>query len=110
MKNVTFKTRLAKGSDATVTQAVIDFTDVTNEQMEELATRSVVIASQAVYRTAGIVPATDTIRVADMLKRERGGFKQTPESIAAKILKMSPEDRAFIENSLRQSKKVSKAA
>jgi len=110
MKNVTFKTRLARGGEATSTSAMIDFTDVTTEQMEELATRSIVIAAQAVYRTAGIVPATDTIKVSEMLKRERGGFKATPESIAAKILKMSPEDRAFIENSLRASKKAAKAA
>jgi len=110
MKNVTFKTRLAKGGDVVITNAAIDFTDVTTEQMEELATRSIVIASQAVYRTAGIVPAHDTIKVSDMLKRERGGFKHTPQSVAAMVLKMSPDERAFIEQSLRDAKKLIKAA
>ena len=47
--------------------------------------RPVVIMQQAVYRTVKQVPATDSINVADLLKRQPGGFQVTPESVAKRF-------------------------
>jgi hypothetical protein len=98
----TFKTRITKGGDAVSTNATIDWDGVTDEQMQKLAERSVIIATQAMYRTAGKVPATDIIDVAKMLTRERGSFKSTPESVVATVGKMTPEERALILKMLGQ--------
>lgn len=92
----TFKTRITKGGDAIQTVATIDWSGVSDEQVKKLAERSVIIATQAIYRMAGKVPATDTVDVAKMLARERGTFKSTPESVVAKVNKMTPEQRALI--------------
>ena len=92
----TIKTRLTKGGDVHETALTIDFADVTREQLEELAARTIVISTQAIYRTAKSVPAHDTVVVVDMLKRERVGAKSTPESIAKKVAKMSDVDRAAL--------------
>lgn len=96
MRTVTFKTRLAAGGEQFTTVAIVDFTECTQEQIEELALRSVVIATQAIYRTIESVPMEDQIVVADLLKREKGGFKATPESLAKKIKTFTPEDRAAL--------------
>lgn len=101
----TIKTRLTKGANVHETKLVIDFTDVPQEQLEELAARSIIISTQANYRAAEVVPPTDTVNVAELLKRERtGGKKATPESIAAKALKMSPEERATLLKLLKGGK------
>lgn len=92
-----FKTRLAKGGDAHVTDATLVWDGVDDEQIKSLAARSIIIMAQAQYRAAGKVPPTDTINVADMLKREgKGGAKSTPESIAARVAKLSEADRASL--------------
>lgn len=92
-----FKTRLTKGGDAHVTNATLVWDGVGDEQIKALAARSLIIMAQAQYRAAGKVPESDTINVADMLKRERAaGGKSTPESIAAKVAKLSDADRAAL--------------
>lgn len=85
----TFKTRLNKDDkNAVETKAILDFTGVTDEELHELASATVVINQQAIYRTSGVIPATDTIKVREQLDRPRGGgFKMTPESLAAKAEK-----------------------
>lgn len=90
------KTRVTKNGDAKETKLTVDFAGVTQEQLEELASRSIIITTQARYRIAGSVPDADTLNVADMLKRERAPAKQTPESLAAKILKLPAEERAAV--------------
>lgn len=91
----TIKTRITKGGDVHTTELTIDFTGTTEEQLHELAARSIIIATQSIYRTAESVPAKDTVVVADMLKRERK-TANTPDSVAAKLLKMTPEERALV--------------
>ena len=76
------------------------------EQMQELASRSIIIAQQAVYRTSGVIPATDTIDVAALLKREKGAVKlDTPEARAAAftrlVAKMTPAELAQLQNQMR---------
>lgn len=89
----TFKTRLNKDDKSPVeTKALIDFADVTREELEQLAAATVIINQQAIYRTSGVIPATDTIKVRAQLDAPRGGgFKPTPENMAARISKMNAE-------------------
>lgn len=89
-----FKTRISKGADAHETLCDLVWDDVTDEQLKALAERSIIIMVQSQYRTAGKVPATDTVNIADMLKRDRSGFKATPESIAKKVGSMTAEQKA----------------
>lgn len=81
----TFKTKLDKSGDASSTAAEFTFDGVTEDQIAALAMRSLVIMRQADYRTAGQVPATDTVEVAQLLKRQPGGFQVTPESVAKRF-------------------------
>jgi len=92
----TFKTRLSKDGEQFVTNATFDFTDVTVEQLQQLALKTLVINAQAVYRASGNVPQHDIIKVADMLARERsgGGRVMSVEKLAGNISKMSAEDKA----------------
>jgi len=95
-KDISFKTRLSAASTAITTTATIDWKDVTDEQLKTLATRSVIIAQQAVYRSSEIIPTKDTIKVAELLKREKGGFKLTPENVGKKLesMELTPDDKA----------------
>ncbi len=91
-----FKTRIAAGDEQHTTVAQFNFDGVTYDQLQALAMRSLVIGAQAIYRTAGHVPSTDTIKVADMLAKERnaGGKVMSVEKLAGNISKMSAEDKA----------------
>jgi hypothetical protein len=106
MEKVTFKTRISKDGAVVSTAASINWEGVTKEQMQELASRSVIIAQQAIYRTSGVIPATDTIEVAALLKREKGTLKlDTPEARAAAftrlVAKMTPAELAQLQNQMR---------
>lgn len=94
----TFKTKLNKDDiNATTTVATVDWTDVTTEELQKLALKSVVIEQQAIYRISGKIPATDTIKVKELLQRTREPFKATPESLAARAKKnMSKEEIAAL--------------
>ena len=91
-----FKTRITAGDEQHTTMAEFDFTNVSNEQLQALAMRSLVINAQSVYRTAGHVPHVDNIKVADMLAKERatGGKPMSVEKLAGNISKMSVADKA----------------
>lgn len=88
----TFSTKLQQGGVKVTTEATIDFTGVSQEQMEELASATVIINQQAIYRTSRNIPKSDTIKVVEQLARPRGAFVPTPENIAARMLKLSDED------------------
>jgi hypothetical protein len=89
----TFTTKLTKDGTAVETKAVIDWTGVTTEELQKLAAATVIINQQAIYRTSGTIPATDTIEVRKQLDAPRGGgFKPTPENMTARITKMGREE------------------
>lgn len=90
----TFKTKLNAASTAAVeTKATIVWDGVTAEEMQKLAAASVVINQQAIYRTSGVIPTQDTINVRQQLDSPKGGgFKATPDSLAAKAQKMDEKD------------------
>jgi len=83
------KTRLAAGGVANETALEIVW-DGTDEQMRMFATRGVVIAAQSIMRATGDIPDTLTVSVAELAKRERGGFamKATPENALRLIGKL----------------------
>ena len=84
------KTRINEdATEKTVTELTINW-DGTDEQMRMFATRGVVIAAQAIMRSTGDIPATLTVSVAELAKRERGGFamKATPENALRLIGKL----------------------
>lgn len=91
-----FKTRLSKDGEQITTSATFNFDDVSMEQLQALALKTLVINAQAVYRTAGHVPHTDNIKVADMLARERasGGKQPSVATLVKNIGKMSDADKA----------------
>lgn len=100
MLKKTFKTKLsANATESVQTEAVIDFEGVTQEELEALAAATVVINQQALYRTAGVIPKSDTISVRKQLDSPKGGgFKPTPEALSARINKMTAADyRATLE-------------
>jgi hypothetical protein len=99
----TFKTRITKTSTPVETVATINWEGVTDEQLKELAERAVVIATQAAYRTAEHVPATDTIEVVKMLVRApRAARVLTTTDVVASVGNMTPEQRALILKMLGQ--------
>lgn len=87
-------TRLTKDSDKQATVLTLNFEGVTRDQLIGLATSTLVIDWQAVQRTAGSIPAKDEVKVTEFLNRPRqaGGFKATPENMAARINKMPREE------------------
>lgn len=88
-----FKTRLVAGGTPVITKSIIDFTGVKQSELEELASATVVINQQAIYRNLGKIPATDTISVRAQLDSPKGGgFKVTPDSMAARLLKMDVKE------------------
>ena len=88
----TFKTRLSKDTEPVSTVAEINWDGVTQEQIVELASRSVIIDQQKMYRDAGHVPAEDTIAVADILAGKRA--PKDPMVAATKAIgKLSKEER-----------------
>jgi hypothetical protein len=89
----TIATRMTKGSAKVETKLTLDFTGVTREELIDLATPTLVIDNQAVYRN-GSIPASDVVKVKEFLARPRGagGFKATPENMAARIGKQERPD------------------
>ena len=95
MQPKTVKTRLTKDSAKVETILTVDFSGVTEAEMQELATATAIINEQAVWRGQGSIPTgAVTLKVREQLDRPRGagGFKVTPENTAARIAKMSRED------------------
>lgn len=79
-------TKVNAAATAVETSVTVDFTGVSQEKLEELASATVIINEQAVWRTSGVIPGSATINVAEQLGRPRGGgFKATPESLAKRI-------------------------
>lgn len=93
-QELTIKTRVTKDAPEAETKLTLDWTNATREQLIAFAQRSIIIALQSIYRTSGKVPATDTCDVAEFASRPRGagGFKVTPENMAARAAKMSDDD------------------
>ena len=77
-----------KGGINTVLTIVFDDEKAT----QDFAIRGAVIAWQQRCHNAGVVPESETVLISELAKRSGGGFKITPDSIAAKVRKMPQEE------------------
>lgn len=103
MLTKTVKTRVSKDDPvATETNVTLDFTGVSQDELQTLAASTVIINQQAIWRTSGIIPKSETIVVRDQLDRERKPFVVTPESLAARAKKLSREELAALVKLLEQ--------
>ena len=91
----TTKTRLAQGTDAVSTAITINWETASVEDMRALATRTIIIAAQSQWRTAGAIPTSVTLDAHAFANPERTRKPQDAVATAkAALAKMSPEERA----------------
>ena len=95
MTTTTTKTRLAQGTDAIETAVSIDWENASIDDVRALATRTIIIAAQAQWRTAGAIPTSVTLDAHAFANPERTRKPQDAVTAAkAALAKMSPEERA----------------
>lgn len=90
----TVQTKLDARAAKTETRCTIDWSNATREDLEKLATKSLVIAAQAEWRSAGVIPSEaviDAHAYANPTRRPR-----KPADPAAIIAALSPEERAAL--------------
>lgn len=92
--NKTVKTRINERSERVETNLTLDFSNVTEEQLQELASRAAIIAWQAKVRAEGEIPTEATFNVAEVFERKPRTPKDPMEAAKAALAKMSPEERA----------------
>lgn len=91
----TTKTKLSSASDAVQTNITIDWANATEADLRTLATRTIIIAAQAQWRTAGAIPTEATLDAHAFANPERTRKPQDAVTAAkAALAKMSPEERA----------------
>lgn len=77
------------------TDLSFDWENVTTEELQTLAGKSLAITWQGQCRKDGAIPAGEvTVRVRDLLDRERA--PRGPVDVAKLLEKLSPEERAAI--------------
>src|SRR3990167_8104830 len=81
-----------------------------NKALQAFAARGIVVAWQAIARMADSYPATDTVKISELVKRgARGGFKSTPSSMANRINQLPEvEYRATLRNLGMDEKTIDK--
>ena len=95
MTETTAKTRLAQGTDAIETAVTINWETASIDDVRALATRTIIIAAQAQWRTAGAIPTSVTLDAHAFANPERTRKPQDAVAAAkAALAKMSPEERA----------------
>lgn len=93
MTNVTAKTKLdARAESATETAVTIDWSNTSQEDIQALAARTVVIAAQSQWRKDGVIPSEVTLDANDYANPTRAPRK--PADIKALFAKMTPEEKA----------------
>lgn len=92
--NKTVKTRINERSERVETSLTLNFDDVSQEQLQELASRAAIIAWQAKVRAEGEIPTEATFNVAEVFERKPRAPKDPMEAAKAALAKMSPEERA----------------
>ena len=92
--NKTIKTRLSERSERVETNLTLNFENVTQEQLQELASRSAIIAFQAKCRADGEIPSEATFDVAEVFVKQPRTPKNPLDAAKAALAKMSDEERA----------------
>jgi hypothetical protein len=88
------KTRTAQGEAQHETLLTINWDDAKAERA--FAERGVRVAAAAIWRAAGDIPATFSVNVSELAKRERGGFAMKPSAANAQRMmsKLSNDEYA----------------
>lgn len=84
----------ARATEKTATQVTIDWSGISIDDTRKLAAKSILIAAQSEWRTAGNVPESVTLDAhtyANPARKPRG-----PVDIKSLLAKMSPEERAAL--------------
>jgi hypothetical protein len=91
----TIRTKVNKDADSVETKVTINWEGVTMEELQKLASATVIIDQQAIWRTSEVIPSEAEIKVRDLIDMPKGsgGFKPTPENMAARVLKLPTEER-----------------
>lgn len=88
----TVRTKLdSRATTKTETNVIIDWSTISTDDLRKLAAKTVIIAAQTEWRTAGEIPETVTLdahQYANPTRKPRG-----PLDIKAYLAKMSPEER-----------------
>ncbi len=93
MTNVTAKTKLdARAESATETKVTIDWSNTSQEGLQTLAARTVVIAAQTQWRKDGHIPTEVTLDANEYANPTRAPRK--PADLKSLFAKLSPEERA----------------
>ena len=90
MTTFTINTKVDKDAVAKSTKITIDFSTITKEQLEQIATSAIVIRRQAHYRKNG-VPAEDSVRAEQFVPGVRTA--NSPVSIDQLVSKMTQEEK-----------------
>lgn len=93
MNVIIARTKLdARATTKTETAVTIDYSTISREDLEKLASKTVIIAAQAEWRAAGVIPTEVTLNAHDYAnpaKKPRG-----PVDVKKLLAAMSPEERA----------------
>ena len=95
MTAITVRTKLdARSTEKVETAVTIDWSTISQEDLQKLAQKTIVIAAQSQWRAAGEIPTEATLNAADFANPTRK--PRGPVDLKALLAKMSPEDRAAL--------------
>lgn len=95
MSTFTVRTKLdARSTEKTETAVTIDWSTISQEDLQKLAQKTIVIAAQSQWRAAGEIPKEATLNAADFANPTRK--PRGPVDLKALLAKMSPEERAAL--------------
>lgn len=80
----TVKCRVDENSEKHECVVSIEWDDASAERT--FAARGAIIAAQSIMRATGDIPATYSVKISELAKRERGGFAMKPTAENAKRL------------------------
>lgn len=92
--NVEVSTKANKAADAVITNLTINWDNMTNEEIRELAQQALIVKVQTGWRSNGIPAGDHTINAADHKVGTRAPRK--PTDILSLISKLGPEERAAL--------------
>ena len=104
-------TRLVKNGKVFSTNLTLDWSGVSEDEMQEMAARSIIISAQRIFRDAGKVPTgKHTEKVRDLLDGKRPPRVISVERLAADAGKMKPEEIAALVKELGKLRRATKNA
>lgn len=92
--NKTVNTKLDARAEKVQTSLTLNFDGVTQEQLQELAARSAIIAWQAKVRSEGVIPTEATFNVAEVFEKKPRGPVDPVQAARNALAKMTDEERA----------------